>query len=335
MRVVEAERFGGPEVLRPAHRPDPQAGPGEALVEVAASDVMFLDAQLRSGWGQEYFRMRPPYVPGSGVVGRVVSVGAGADPGLVGAEVLAETGRRDPETLVPLAPTDGYAELVATPARHLVRLPRGLDGHVALSLLHDGPTALQIAEAARFSAGDRVLVNAAAGGAGSLLVQLAAGAGARVVGAARGPRKLALARELGAEAVVDYSEPDWTSRVREATSGKGPDVVLDGAGGSLGRDAFAITARGGHLIAYGASGGDFADTGAQDAAGNGVRVTGLFDLPAPDADGRRRRAEEALAEAAAGRFWPTIGQTFRLDEAGKAHAAIASRTTVGKTLLVP
>ncbi|GAA4943452.1 zinc-binding dehydrogenase [Streptomonospora halophila] len=335
MRVAEAERFGGPEVLRPAHRPDPQAGPGEVLVAVAASDVMFLDAQLRSGWGREYFRMRPPYVPGSGVVGRVVSVGEGADPGLVGAEVLAETGQRDPETHVPLTPTDGYAELVAAPARYLVRLPGGLDGQAALALLHDGPTALQLAEAARFTAGDRVLVNAAAGGAGSLLVQMAARAGARVIGAARGPRKLALARELGAEAVVDYSEPDWTRRVREATSGKGPDVVLDGAGGRLGREAFGITARGGHLLAYGASGGDFAETGAAEAREKGVRVTGLFDLPSLDGDGRRRRAEEALAEAAAGRFRPTVGQTFRLDEAREAHAAIASRTSVGKTLLVP
>jgi NADPH2:quinone reductase len=100
-----------------------------------------------------------------------------------------------------------------------------------------------------------VLVEAAAGGVGGLLVQLARAAGARVVGAARGPQKLDLAKELGAEAVVDYAEPGWPERVREATGGSGPDVVLDGVGGQIGREAFGVTARGGRFSLHGAGSG--------------------------------------------------------------------------------
>ncbi|GAA3752647.1 NADPH2:quinone reductase [Spinactinospora alkalitolerans] len=334
MRVVQVERFGGPEVLVPGRMPDPVAGPGQAVVGVFAADVMFLDTQIRSGWGGEYFAVSPPYVPGNGVAGRVVSAGEGVDADWIGTDVITETGRRDPGTGLSVAPTDGYAEQVAVPASGLIRLPDGLGPREAVALLHDGPTALMLAEAARIKPDDRVLVAAAAGGAGGLLVQLARAAGARVIGAARGRRKLDLARELGAEAVVDYSEPGWTDRVRQFTDGHGAEVALDGAGGRLGRSAFDVTARGGRFIAYGASGGEFAGIGPQESQSREVDVTTLFDLPSLDAAGKRRLVEEALGHAAAGRIRPFIGQTFDLERASEAHAAIAARSTLGKTLLL-
>ena len=178
-----------------------------------------------------------------------------------------------------------------------------------------------------------MLVNAAAGGAGSLLVQLLHALGAKVIGAARGVRKLALVSELGADVVVDYSEPGWTDQVRAAAGRAGVSVVLDGAGGDLGEQAFEAIASGGRFITYGSSGGEFAEIDTHRAAQRDVKVTGLLDLPPLDPAVRRSLVEQALTELASGRIGPVIGQTFPLERAAEAHAAIAARATLGKTLL--
>ncbi|MGH4019371.1 MAG: zinc-binding dehydrogenase [Pseudonocardiaceae bacterium] len=135
-------------------------------------------------------------------------------------------------------PTGGYADRAVVPEGQLIRIPAGVEQRDAVAMLHDGPTTLQLLDVAGVRAGDWVLVAAAAGGAGVLLVQLLHALGARVIGAARGERKLALVGELGAEAVVDYSEPGWTDRVRDTTGGRSADVILDGAGGPTGEQAF-------------------------------------------------------------------------------------------------
>ncbi len=247
MRVVQAMAFGGPEVLVSSEAPDPVAGPGQVVVGVSVAPVLFVDTQIRRGWGGEWFTVKPPYVPGFGVAGQVISVGQGVDPAWVGRHVVTNT-----------HDGGGYAERAVAPAEGLIPMPDGLGLREAAALLHDGTTALGLVEGARIRRGEWVLVVAAAGGLGILLVQLAHAAGARVVGAARGKRKLDLARELGADAVVDYSEPGWPERVREATGGSGPDVVFDGVGGEIGRAAFEVAARGGRFSAHGAPSGAFA-----------------------------------------------------------------------------
>jgi NADPH2:quinone reductase len=179
MRAIQVEEYGGPEVLKVAEVADPVAGPGQVVVEVAAADVLFLDCQVRGGWG-EMFGVVPPYVPGNGVAGVVVSLGDGADRRWLGSQVVAVTAAAGPQ--------GGYAERAV------------VSGHV--------------------------------------------------VAAARGERKLVLLRSLGAEA-VDYSAPEWTQVVRRETGGTGPDVILDGVGGQIGRDAFSIIATGGRFSAHG------------------------------------------------------------------------------------
>ncbi|MBA0127787.1 zinc-binding dehydrogenase [Haloechinothrix sp. YIM 98757] len=335
MRAVQVQRFGSPEVLELVELGDPEPAEGEVVIDVAAADVMFLDALLRSGWGKEYFPVQPPYVPGNGVAGRVTRAGAGVDPGWVGTEVITETGPRDPETGAPTAPLGGYAERAVAAAADLLPVPDGVDPHRALALLHDGMTAQIIAREAGFAAGKRVLVAAAAGGAGSLLVQLARGAGARVAGAARGPRKLELATELGAEAAVDYTETGWQRRALDLSGGDGFDIVLDGAGGATGRAAFDTVARGGLFIGYGAGSGAFAEIPAGYARERGVRALSLHDLPRHDAAGRRSLARTALELLRDGWVSPVLGQTYPLEKASEAHRAFAERTTVGKTLLLP
>ncbi|MFC7640229.1 zinc-binding dehydrogenase [Streptosporangium lutulentum] len=197
----------------------------------------------------------------------------------------------------------------------------------AVALLADGRTAMSMAEAVELRAGERVLVEAAAGGVGTLLVQLARAAGARVVAAAGGARKVGLARGLGADVAVDYREPDWTERVREAVGGV--DVVFDGVGGTISGSAFGLLDRGGRMISFGLASGEWANVSEEAAADRGVTLVRPVTTP----EKMRSLTERALAEAAAGRLRPVIGQRFPLDRAADAHRAIQSRATVGKTLL--
>jgi len=241
---------------------------------------------------------------------------------LVGRRVVTDT-----------AEGGGYVEQAVAQVKGLIGVPDGLSLPAAAALLHDGRTALGLAEGAGLQPGEWVLVLGAGGGLGGLLVQLAHAAGARVIGAARGKRKLDLAGELGADVVVDYSKPGWPEQVRDATGGAGPDAVFDGVGGEIGRAAFGVTARGSRFSAHGAPSGGFAEIDPHDAQRRGVRVRGIEQVQfAPEV--AKRLVERALSEAAAGRIRPVIGQTFPLERAADAHAAIEARGVIGKTLLV-
>ncbi|PXX60381.1 NADPH:quinone reductase-like Zn-dependent oxidoreductase [Nocardia tenerifensis] len=329
MRAVQAVEFGGPEVLTMREVPEPVPGPGEVLVDVAAADVMFLDTRLRSGWGGEFFQLATPYVPGGAVAGVVGAVGDGVDPSWVGKRVTTATAASKVGGGQPIG---GYAEKALAKADALTAVPEGLSLAQAVALAHDGKTALAVFDRAAIEPGEWVLITAAGGGLGTLLIQLARATGAHVVAAARGRAKLALAERLGADAVVDYSEPGWADKARAATSGAGANVVFDGAGGALGEAALGILADKGRFLGYGASAGEFASLDADAAAARGITVYSLFDVADPDTDWSAL-ADRSLAEAAAGRLEVVIGQTFPLEDAESAHAAIESRTAVGRTLL--
>ncbi|GIH97227.1 zinc-binding dehydrogenase [Planobispora siamensis] len=319
MRAIQVASFGGPEVLSPVELPDPVPGPGQVVVGMAAADVIFLDTLLRGGWGQDFFPRQPPYVPGGGGAGVVLETGEGVDP--------AWTGRR-----VTVRTSTGYAERVVAGVGEIMPVPDGLDTDAAAALVHDGVTALSMDRLGAPEKGEWVLVSAAAGGAGSLLVQLAVDAGARVVAAASSDAKLTLARELGAEVTVDYTRPDWVERVREATGG-GVALVYDGAGGALGTAAVGAVADGGRFVTYGTADG-FAAPDPELTARRGVRVlTPLMDGP-PDEETVRDLLGLALERAAQGRLRPVIGAAYPLERAADAHRALAARATVGKSLLL-
>ncbi|WP_327009361.1 zinc-binding dehydrogenase [Dactylosporangium sp. NBC_01737] len=317
MKAIEVARFGGPEVLQPVEVPDPDPGTGTdmVVVDVDAADTLWLETMVRSGGGGAYFPVTPPYRPGVGVAG-VVSGPSGSS----GRRVVARLGHAG----------GGYATRVAVPADALVDIPDGVDARAAAAVLHDGVTALALMDVVKVVAGDRVLVTAAAGGMGALLVQAAKAAGATVVAAARGAAKLGALRSLGPAHVVDYGGADWTDTVWDATGGV--DVVLDGAGGDYGRAAFDLVVEGGRFSAHGTPAGGFATADPVLARSRGITATGLESVQlAPD----RFRAYliRALHDVAAGRFTPLIGQTFPLERAADAHAAIESRTAIGKTVL--
>lgn len=316
LAVVLAE-FGPPSVLRPAELPDPVPGPGQVVVEAAFANITFVETQIRAGRPPNP-AMAPalPAVLGNGTGGVVSAVGEGADPALAGARVVTSTGGHG-----------GYAQRCAVPAAGLIPVPDLLATDEALALLADGRTALALADAAGLRPGETVVVEAAAGGVGSLLVQLAKRAGARVVALAGGPRKLAVARELGADLAVDYREAGWAEAVRREA---GPvDVVFDGVGGDAGRDAFALLRPSGRYAGFGMASGSFAAI--PEAAEPGItRLRFGAVTPAQSADLTRR----ALDLAASGALHPVIGQRFPLDRAADAHAAIEARATTGKTLLI-
>ena len=325
MRVVQATRFGGPEVLVTSERPDPVAGSGQIVVDIELAEVLFLDTQLRAGWGHDFFPMELPFVPGVGVAGVVGSAGAGVDPSWVGRRVIAGMSGSG------AYPGGGYAERAAVPVDAAFEVPDGVDLKDAIAALHDGLLGISRIEKARIEPGERVLITAATGSIGAWLVPLAQAGGAQVIAAARGEKKLQLVRKRGADAGVDYSEPGWTDRARAASGGGDMDVVFDGAGDQLGRAAFEITARGGRFFSYGAASGDFPEIGEQELEQREITLIGIHDEITPAE--QRRFIELALAEIATGRIRAVIGQVIPLERAAEAHAAIESRSVAGKTLL--
>ncbi|NUP61722.1 MAG: alcohol dehydrogenase catalytic domain-containing protein, partial [Nonomuraea sp.] len=160
MKVVEVTKFGGPDVLQARRAADPVAGPGQVVIGVSVADVMSLDAQLRAGWGKEWFPNRPPFVPGTGVAGRVLSAGDGVDPAWVGRRVAAQV-------------NGGYSEQVVTGLDTLVEVPGEVPAWRAAALLQVGPAALGLVDAAELKPGARVLVTGAGGALGLPIVQLA------------------------------------------------------------------------------------------------------------------------------------------------------------------
>jgi NADPH2:quinone reductase len=312
MRAVWLREFGGPGVLVPGDARDPVPGEGQALVEVEFVNITFVETQMRSGTGPAPVRLEPPVIPGNGVGGVVAAVGAGVDEALVGRRVVSSTGG-----------TGAYAEKVAVDAKGLFEVPDGLALDDAVALLADGRTATMMLRAARPRQGERVLVEAAAGGVGTLLVQLAKAGGATVVAAARGAHKIEVAMRLGADTAVDYGEPGWTRKAGKV------DVVFDGVGGAVAREAFSLLRDGGRMVSFGLASGEWANIAEEEAQEHGVTIV----RPAATPEELREFTESALAEAAGGRLKPLIGQRFPLDGAADAHAAIESRRTVGKTLL--
>jgi NADPH2:quinone reductase len=316
MRAIWLKEFGGPHVLVAGDAPDPVVGPGQALIEVAYANITFVETQFRGGGFGPQGAAELPTIPGNGVGGIVRSVGPGADPALIGTRVVSSTGG-----------SGGYAECAVVDSSALFEVPDGLELDQAVALLADGRTATMLVQAAKPRRDERVLVEAAAGGVGTLLVQLVHAAGAKVIAAVGGARKAEVAHGLGADLVVDYREPDWTELVRAELGAV--DIVFDGVGGTIGRAAFELIARDGRMLSFGLASGEWADISPERAAEHRVTLVRAQATPAQMRDFTQR----ALAEAAAGRLHPVIGQRFPLERAADAHAAIESRSTLGKTLL--
>jgi NADPH2:quinone reductase len=326
MHAVRLHAFGPAENLVLEEVDDPVPGPGQVRVAVAAAGVHLLDTALREGHqGPAPQPVRLPTVPGREVAGVVESLGEGVPEEWLGRRVVAHLG---------FAP-GGYAELAVTDAARLHEIPDGLDFAAAVAMIGTGRTAMGIVQFAEPGPGDVVLIPAAAGGLGTLLVQYAKNAGATVIGLAGGPAKTARVAANGADVAVDYKDPDWVRNERVAAYDGKVTTVYDGVGGDVARAAVGLLAPGGRHLVFGWSAEGIRGGGPMVVEGVTEQVLGPVMLEkAGGPDPLRTLELRALAEAAAGRLVPAV-QRFPLAEAAAAHRALETRGTTGKVVLEP
>jgi len=330
MRAWVASRYGPPEVLRLTDLPDPVPGPGEAIVRVRAIGLNFADCAARLG---VYPRVpRPPFVPGMEVSGEVVALGEGVSDPPVGERVAA----------VPIF--GGHAEHVKVRARYLRVLPASMDFVTGASLAVTGLTAEHaLFTVGRVRKGERAVITAAAGGVGTIAVQLAANAGARVLAVASTPAKRELALHLGAHEAAGYQD------YRKALAG-GVDVVIDAVGGALFRPGWKALKPNGRYVLYGFAaalgarrvrylhaalqllrmGIVFPSTLVQPSRTLAGFNLSLVPQLAEDLQARFARLEDMLGE---GTLKAVVGAVLPFEELPKAHALLQGRGSTGKVVV--
>lgn len=321
MRAAVVTKFGGADVIEVQDWPEPVAGPGQVLVEIELTDLIFVETAIRKGEHGGFFDVTPPYVPGNSFGGTVREVGADVDEKWIGRRVIGRT-----------VGFGAHAEIGVAAVAELLEVPAGLDLKIAVAAAGDGFTTLLLEQLSPDLQGKEVLITAAAGGMGILLVQVAHKAGAHVIAAARGPAKLDLVKAHGADVVIDYSLEGWQKSVLEATSNEGIDIAFEGAGGELGATAFSTVKDGGWFSAHGAPSGGFAAYDPAEAERRGITVKGIQDLRI---DNLRTTITSAdvLRRVSQGDLTPVIDRTFTLDQLGEAHTAVESRSLLGKALI--
>ncbi|MEV7071472.1 zinc-binding dehydrogenase [Streptomyces sp. NPDC093990] len=326
MHAIRLHAFGPAENLTYERTEDPVPRPGQVRIAVRAAGVHLLDTALREG--HQGPAPRPavlPTIPGREVAGTVESLGEGVAGLWLGKRVVAHLG---------FAP-GGYAELAVTDVDRVHEIPANLDFAQAVAMIGTGRTAMGIVQFAELGPNSVVVVPAAAGGIGTLLVQYAKNAGATVVGLAGGPEKTARVQANGADLAVDYTDPSWPGKVRAFLGGRPATVVFDGVGGEIARESVALLGDSGRHIVFGWSGEGIHDGGPYLVDGVSEQVLGPVMAQKAGGPNPIRTLElRALAEAAAGRLTPAV-QRFPLAEAAAAHRALETRGTTGKVVLEP
>ncbi|MFE2864777.1 zinc-binding alcohol dehydrogenase family protein [Embleya sp. NPDC059259] len=324
MRRVRYHEYGGPEVLTVEEVDRPEPGPGQVLVRVEVIGANFVDTRFRLGPAAGPLFQRPlPGVLTGDVVGVIEGVGPDVTRWQVGRRVagLAE---------------DAFADFVVADAEWLVEVPEGLDAGAASALPMAGPVALRALRTGRVAAGETMLVHAAAGGIGHVVVQLAGLLGAGTVVATVGSAdKFAFVEEYGADFVVDYADLDWPARVREVAPG-GVDVVLDSVGGAILRQSFDLLAPFGRIAVYGAASGELPAIPVTDLfALRSVAGFSLLAWQAANPAAARRETAEVADHLASGRLRVAVHARLPLTEAVEAHRVLEGRGQSGRVLLVP
>ena len=323
MRAIQVTETGGPEVLRLAELPDPEPGPGQLLVELAAAGVNYLDTYHRSG----AYPMPLPFIPGSEGAGTVTAVGPDTGGVAVGDRVAWATS------------FGSYTEFAVVPAEQAVPVPQSVDSETAAGSLLQGMTAHYLTVSVHpVQPGDTVLVHAAAGGMGQLLTQLATARGGRVIGTVSTPEKEQLAREAGAVDVIRYTEiDDVASEVRRLTDGDGVAAVYDGVGASTFDASLASLRPRGMLALYGAASGPVPPVDPQrlNSAGSVFLTRPKLADYVATRDELTWRAGEVFDAIQDGSLRISIGGRYPLAEAGRAHKDLQGRRTTGKLLLLP
>lgn len=322
MKAIRVHGVGGPDVMQYEEVADPTPGAGEVVVKLDASGVNFIDVYQRSG----QYPKPLPFTPGNEGAGTVTSVGEGVTDVRVGDRVAYQN------------VLGSYAERAVVPVAQLVPVPEGVSTKDAAALMLQGITAHYLAVSTYpLSQQDTCLVHAAAGGVGLLLCQIAKMRGARVIGTVSTEEKAALAREAGADEVINYTTHDFETEVKRTTGGKGVQVVYDSVGRTTFDRSLASLAPRGMLVLFGQSSGAVPPLDLQSLnRGGSLYVTrpsvGHYTATREEL---LWRAKEILEWVASGRLRVRVGAEFPLSDAAEAHRELEGRQTTGKVLLIP
>jgi NADPH2:quinone reductase len=322
MKAIQIQKNGGPEVMALAELPVPEAAAGQVVVKVEAAGVNFIDVYQRNG----LYPVQLPYVLGMEGSGTVSEVGSGAGTLAVGDRVAWAAG---PGT---------YAEYVAVPSDKLVEVPEAIGFPEAAAAMLQGMTAHYLAlDTYPIKKGDTVLIHAAAGGVGQLLVQVAKRRGARVLATVSTEHKAELARKAGADEVILYTQTDFVEEVRRMTGGIGVNAVYDSVGRTTFLKSLDCLSRRGMLVSFGQSSGKIQPI---EPAILGAKGSLYLTRPSvfhyiADRESLERRASEVLGWIAEGELVLHIGEKLPLADAADAHRRLEARKTTGKVLLIP
>ncbi|MCU0376181.1 MAG: zinc-binding dehydrogenase [Chitinophagaceae bacterium] len=320
------EQFGGPEVLKVVGLQAEPLQPGEVRIAAQAIGVNFSDTLRRRN---RYFQPTPlPFCPGAEVAGIITEVGEEVMPPFVpGLMVLA---------LMPYG--GGYSSEVRVPAQFCIPLPQGMDAQAAAGVFVQGSAAqLMVSSQGNSLADKTVLINAAAGGVGLLLVQLARRMGARVLAAAGSAAKLQLAAQHGAHACFNYTLPKWADAVKNATDGKGADIAFETVGGEVYNQTLAALATGGTIMVYGCASGVQGNIHPEHFVDESITQSG-FNLAwyiSNKPDIWQQALGKVIEWVAAGELVVHTAHRFALKDAAEAHRQIEARQTTGKVILIP
>ncbi|MED1602484.1 quinone oxidoreductase [Alkalihalophilus marmarensis] len=327
MKAIQFTTYGGPEVLKMVELDKPNPEANEVIIKIEAIGVNYADTARREG---QYVVPTPlPFVPGAEVAGIVDEVGSDVSTVKAGDRVV---------TLLGSKKATGYAEYSIADERGLMPIPYGVSFEQAVALPLQGLSAYHILKTmGQLEEGDTVLVHAAAGGVGTIAVQLAKLMGAgKVIATASSKEKLELARELGADVLVNYTEDNWYEQVLEATNGRGVNVALEMAGGRVFIDTLKCLATFGRLVVYGVASGEQSPFNPSSLMARNQSVIGFF-LPQIMRKPRLLQSsmKELLDYVGSGQLKLQIGGTYALDEAAKVHQLMQGRKTTGKLILKP
>lgn len=386
MRAIQMTEFGGPEVLRLAELPVPEPGEGEVLIEVARAGINFADTHTRVN---SYVRKATlPLVPGAEVAGRIVGVSASqvsaqappspsqasaaaaqasashAPPSAPQASAAIRSSLREGERVVALVGEGGYAQYATAKAEHVWPIPDGVDDGTALALLVQGTTAWHLYRTAgKVAKGESVVVHSAAGGVGSLAVQLGHPLGAgRVIATASSPEKRELALELGADVAIDSAPEGLTERLMKANSlttvdpganarsgsdvpepeaepgreGRQVDVVFDMAGGEVFDASYAALGPFGRIVVCGIASREQNEVRTGSLLKHSRAVVGFYLFHCLERPGMFEQAlEDLFGRNAREELRVVVGETYALGDAVQAHTDLRERRTTGKLLLDP
>ena len=322
MQAIQIEQNGGADVLQLSEVPDPQPGPGQALIRIEASGVNFIDIYFREG----RYPAKLPYIPGQEAAGAVIAVGEGV--------TGVKPGDRVAWSNVP----GMYAQMAVVPVERLIPIPAALSSVQAAAAMLQGMTAHYLVHSVyAVQPGDEILVHAGAGGVGLLLIQMAKHLGARVFTTVSTDEKAELARRSGADECILYTREDFVARVKELTAGRGLPVVYDSVGKTTFEGSLQCLRPRGLCALFGGSSGAVPPFDL-------IRLSTMGSLfvtrpTLKDYTSTRQelvwRANDVLGGVVAGKLKVRIEHTYPLAEAAQAHRDLESRRTTGKVILIP